>query len=269
MNNFFNYPRFSLLVKRQWVENRKLFLMATLVIFGMGIITYSLNFNWVSGSLFNIQGRTIIFFIGFFLSGSLSTSYIFKDLSDKNSSTSYLLVPASHFEKLSSGVFYAIIVLPAVYLIVFYFLDTAFVSIANSILDNHKSIGIIEIEGDFHNKRLFENLTEIEFARAGLILPIWFGIQAFIILGSISFMQWSFIKTGFAGFVILFVIVLLVGLMEKLLLDDLSNELGGTHYFQIKPTRDMLNGYVMFGLKYALTPLLLVIAYFRLKEKQV
>ena len=263
MNNFFNYHRFALLVRRQWVENRRLFLMALAILLGLGIFFYSFNINWEHGVLFNLEGRMIIFYFSFFLAGSFFTNYIFRDLSDKNSSTSFLLVPASHFEKQLSALLYVFVGFPIAFFILFTIIDYSFVSIGNGIMNDLKSK-----TGLLPNRMLLSYLKTDE-ARLGIMIPAWFCVQAFVILGSISFTGWSYIKTGFTGFATLFVIVLFVGLMQKLFLDDLSNELGGTHYFQIKPTRDMLNGYVMFGLKYALTPLFMVIAYFKLKEKQV
>ena len=263
MNNFFNYHRFALLVKRQWVENRRLFLMALATLLGLGIFFYSFNINWEHGVLFRLESRMIIFYLGLFLAGSFFTNYIFRDLSDKNSTTSFLLVPASHFEKQMSALFYVFVVFPIIFFILFLIIDYSFVSIGNNIMNDLK-----DKTGLMPNKILLEYLKSND-ARLDVTILTWIGVQAFVILGSTTFTGWSYIKTGFTGFAILFVIVLFVGLMQKLFLDDLSNELGGTHYFQIKPTRDMLNGYVMFGLKYAIAPLLLVIAYFKLKEKQV
>ena len=263
MNNFFNYHRFALLVKRQWVENRRLFLMALATLLGLGIVIYSLGTNWRNGNLMLIEIRMALFFIGFFSAGSFFTNYIFRDLSDKNSSTSFLLVPASHFEKKLSACVYVFIVFPIVFLILFSVIDYSFVNIANNIASD------LNIIGKKPNMFLIDYLRDGNYRRLNFPIPAWFCVQAFVILGSISFTGWSYIKTGFTGFAILFVVVLFVGFMQKLFLDDFSNKLSGAHYFQIKPTRDMLNGYVMFGIKYVLTPLLLVIAYFKLKEKQV
>ncbi len=263
MNNFFNYHRFALLVKRQWVENRKLLFMALITLLGLGIFFYSLNINWEHGTLINLGGRTAIFYFIFFLAGSFFTNYIFRDLSDKNSTTSFMLVPASHFEKQLSAVLYIFVAFPIAFFTLFLIIDYSFVSIGNGIVNDLK-----DKTGLIPNKMLLGYLKSDD-ARLNFMIPAWLGVQAFMMLGSIAFMRWSYIKTGFAGFAIILVISLFILLIQKLLLDDFSNKLGGTHYFQIKPTKDMLNGYVMFGLKYVLTPLLLIIAYFKLREKQI
>ena len=264
MNNTIDFNRFSLLVKRQWVENRKLFLMGIIIILGLEIVVYSLGLNWKTGDFMLMQIRTALFSISFFLGGSFFTNYVLRDLSDKNSSTSFLLVPASHFEKQLSACFYVFVVFPIIFLLIFYVIDFSFVTIANGLYNS--LVGKKELSP---NEYLFDFLRKSENAKLSIMIPAWVSIQSFMILGSITFMGWSYIKTGFAGFVILFAIVLLVGFIQRILLDDLSNQLGGSHYFQIKPTKDMLENYVLFGLKYALAPLLLVIAYFKLKEKQV
>jgi hypothetical protein len=265
MNNTFDFNRFSLLVKRQWVENRKLYLMGVLTLLGLGIVIHSLGTDWVEGNFMLIQVRVVLFFFSFFLGGTLFTNYIFKDLSDKNSSTSFLLIPASHLEKQLSMSIYVFIVFPIIYLMLYYVIDHTFVNIANGL---HNGLVGKTLNP---NKYLFDFLKESEsqVGRLAILIPAWFAVQSFVILGSISFMGWSYIKTGFAGFIILFVIALLVIMTEKLLLDDLSNELGSSNYSQIKPTKDMIDGYVMFGFQYVITPLLLVITYFKLKEKQV
>ena len=263
MNNFFNYHRFALLVRRQWIENRRLFLMALATLLGLGIFFYALNMDWEKGVLLNVMSRIIIFYLGFFLSGSFFTNYIFRDLSDKNSSTSFLLVPSSHFEKQLSASLYIFVIFPIAFFILFLIIDYSFVSIGDGIMDDLKNK-----TGLLPNKMLSEYLKTNE-ARLDIMIPQWLCVQAFMILGSISFTGWSYIKTAFAGFAVIFIIVLFKLLMDKLLWQDLTNQFTGTQSFQIQPTEEILNEYIMFGIKYVLAPLLLVIAYFKLKEKQV
>ena len=264
MNNFFNYHRFALLVKRQWVENRRLFLMAFIILLGLGIVIYSLGTNWENGNLMLVEIRMGLFFTILFLGGSFFTNYIFRDLSDKNSSTSFLLVPASHFEKQLSAAFFTFVIFPITFLTLFYIIDNSFVNIANGVNN-----GLVSKKELNPTKYLFDYIRESKNVNLNIMIPAWLSMQAFMILGSISFSGWSYIKTGFAGFAIFFAIILFAVLMHKIFLEDLNNKVGGTHQFQIKPTRDMLNRYIIFGLKYALTPLFLVIAYFKLKEKQI
>ena len=140
MNNIFDFNRFSLLVKRQWVENKKLFLMASFGIVGIIIVIDSLLMRWEYGYI-DVIPRFSIFLLSFYFGGSVFTNYVFKDLSDKNISTSFLLVPASHFEKFLTGVLYAFVVFSMVFLTLFYVVDLGFVSVGNSIRESLIAVG--------------------------------------------------------------------------------------------------------------------------------
>jgi hypothetical protein len=264
MNNFFNFNRFALLVKRQWVENRKLFLMAMLVVLGIGVVTYSTNLDWDSGNLMTVISRYPLFIIGFFLSGSLFTNYVFRDLFDKNSSTSFLMIPASHFEKQLSACFYAFIIFPIVFLSLFFLLDYTFVNIGNGIQEE-----LTNKKGIEENNYFFNFIFNTKDFQASFLILSWVVLQAFVVLGSISFMRWSFIKTGFVGFAIILAISFFILFMQKMFLNDLDIQVR-TQNFQVRPSDDkFLQDNIFFIFKYILTPLFLTIAYFKLKEKQI
>lgn len=99
MNNTFDFNRFSLLVKRQWIENKKLFLMAIVILLGLIIMIYGFNLNIRDGVLVNVVSRMTLLIGSFFLVGSLFTNYILRYFSNKNDYTSFLLVTVSHFDK--------------------------------------------------------------------------------------------------------------------------------------------------------------------------
>jgi hypothetical protein len=266
MNNFFNFNRFTLLVKRQWVENRKLFLMATLVLLGIGVVIYSVNLDWDLGDLMNVPTRYQIFVMSFFLAGSLFTNYVFKDLSDKNSSTSFLMIPASHFEKQLSACIYVFIIFPIVFLSIFFILDFVFVNIGNGIQEE-----LTINKGIKGNKYFFNFIANTKDFQTIFLIMAWVVLQAFVVLGSISFMRWSFIKTGFVGFVILLAISLFVGFMQKIFLNDLYQEVLRVQGNWVYPENNNVldKEFLSFILKYVLTPLFLIIGYFKLKEKQI
>ena len=265
MNNTFDLNRFSLLVKRQWVENKKLFLMASFGIMGILVVINSLMMTWENGML-NENGRFSIFLLSLFFAGSVFANYVFKDLSDKNSSTSFMLVPASHFEKFLTGVFYAFIVFPAVFLTLFYVVDLGFVSIGDNIKDGLKVPGVKNVQiYDFmiNSKNIREMLGEI--------IGLWFVIQAFILMGATQFQARSYIKTAFTGFALLFLIGFLSYLSNKLFLDDITLQFQQKGYSRelIKPTKQLFSSILGVILIYVLPLILLIIAYFKLKEKQV
>ena len=265
MNNTFDFNRFSLLVKRQWVENKKLFLMASFGVIGILVILNSLIMRWESGA-FNWIPRFSVFNLSLFLSGSIFANYIFKDISDKNSSTSFLLIPASHFEKFLTGVFYAFIIFPIAFLTLFYVVDFGFVSIGNNIKDGLKASGVV-------NLPLYSNIFSNNDVREelGKIFGFWLVIQGFVLMGVAQFEGRSYIKSAFMGFAILFLMGFVVYLSDKLLLGDIIKEFQNKGYSRelVEPTKDFYKGFFMVILIYILPIILLVIAYFKLKEKQV
>ena len=265
MNNTFDFNRFSLLVKRQWVENRKLFLMASFGILGILVIINSLIMKWETGYLHE-NGRFAIFLLSIFFAGSVFANYVLKDLSDKNSSTSFLLVPASHFEKFLTGVFYTFIVFPIVFLTLFYVIDLGFVSIGNNIKDGLKVPGI-------KNAQIYNFMIDSKNIREtlGEILGYWLVIQAFILVGAAQFEGRSYIKTASTGFAVLFLVGFTAYLSNRLFLDDIILQFQHKGYSRelVKPTKQLFNNIFVIVLIYVLPPILLVIAYFKLKEKQV
>ena len=265
MNNTFDFNRFSLLVKRQWVENKKLFLMASFGIVGILVVLNSLIMRWESGTT-NEVARFSMFNLSLFLSGSIFANYTFKDISDKNSSTSFLLVPASHFEKFLMGVFYVFIVFPIVFLALFYVVDYGFVSIGDNIKDGSTASGLKNTQlysFILGNKNIKDEL--------GKIIGFWLVMQAFILIGAAQFEGRSYVKTAFMGFALLFLLGFVIYLSDKLLLNDITLQFQSKGYSRelIKPTKDVISGILGIILIYVVPLMLLIVAYFKLKEKQV
>jgi hypothetical protein len=269
MNNTFDFNRFSLLVKRQWVENKKIFLMAVVILLGLGIVLYSSNMSFITGEVLALQGRMTILIGCFFLTGTFFTNYILKDFANKNDGTNLLLIPASHFEKLLSASSYIFIIFPIIYLLLSYILDTTFVNIGNSIMSSYNSGDVIK--NDVKNQYLLLYLFNSKTLNLDVLMGIWLMIQSSIMVGSIHFEGWAYIKTAFTGFILFFSMYLIAGFAFETLVTDLAHkvEINSNAYSQIKPTHDMLNNIIFMALKYVFTPILLLIAYFKLKEKQV
>jgi len=276
MNNTFDFTRFSLLVKRQWVENKKLFLMASFALFGLGVVCYSFNMSFITGKLSHaIQPSSFI--LGIFLSGTIFTNFLLKEFSDKNATTSFLQIPASHFEKLACVILYSFIIFPIAYVLIFNVLDFTMVGVSNNIMSNYITLNIHEkleksipffeqfiIESE-KSRTIKSNIHTTEYD----VLAIWFLPMSFLILGSIFYSRLSLIKTIFTGLIILLSVYLMYGFLFKTLIGDLSNQLAGTRIDELMTTRKSLVVTIWSSLKYGLTPMLLIIAYFKLKEKQI
>jgi galactitol-specific phosphotransferase system IIC component len=121
------------------------------------------------------------------------------------------------------------------------------------------------------NTLWFKQLSEKPKIFLHPLIGMWFIAQSATISGTIFFSRWAYIKTAFTGFILFFSIYLIAGFAFETLVTDLAHkvEINSNAYSQIKPTHDMLNNIIFMALKYVFTPILLLIAYFKLKEKQV
>jgi hypothetical protein len=271
MNNTFDFNRFSLLVKRQWVENRKLFLMASFALFGLGVFAYSLSINWDNGYISEAI-QVLCFMGGLFLAGTFFTNYVFKDFSDKNSTTHFLMTPSSHLEKLLSGSFYSFIAFPIIFSVIFFTIDYFFVGLGNSVHHDLVAKNLIHDASWKDNVLWFEQLSEKPAIVLQPMIGMWLMAQSATIIGTIMFTRWSYIKTAF----IIFALIIALGFLTNYVFDFMIGALdeqaiAKTHnfYLLIRPTKDMLMKITIMCLKYVFTPILLLIAYFKLKEKQV
>jgi hypothetical protein len=261
MNNFFDNHRFSLLLKRQWNENYFIFLMGIVIFISITTILYTLNIDKNTDYLLNKDIQVAMFLIGFFSGGTLFANYLFKDFGNTTQSISFLMLPASHFEKLMSGIFYALIVFPLTYFVVFGLVDSVIVAYANSMsVKVNNQILYITIFNDNH-----------EYS-SGIF--IWICVQVFSIVGAIYFGRMSYIKTAFTGFILLAII----GLWQYLLYKGLVEQDKDINYsvdFNEDNRKNLsaaFNFILMashFAFNFVLAPFLAVVAYFKLKEKEV
>lgn len=266
MNNTFDFNRFSLLVKRQWIENKKLFLMASVILLVLGLVFYGFNVDLEDGYLINVEGRGVLLIGSIILVGTFFTNYIMRDFSNKNDTTSFLQVPASHIDKFLSSSFYIFIVFPIIFLLFYYLIDCSFVNIGNSIMDNYPRKGNV-VKNEFVFIYMMNNKT----LHLDTIVGVWVTIQSFIMVGSIYFKRWTYIKTAFTGLVLFFLIYLIAGTAFEILVTDLAHqvEVNSNAYLQVKSIEDVISDITLICLKYIFTPILILIAYFKLKEKQV
>lgn len=188
----FSIHRVWLLCRKQWAENTQLYILGILAT--AGIMAAILIFN-----LFNVRGiplttQQIIFFLGLIISGAVFTSTILSQFNEKVKGIQALTLPASTLEKLTTAIIYGLIIFPIAYLIVVY----PFIAIAHYI-DVHTL-------GRFNSLYTFKsdnNNNAIELGSAFIIT------QAIMLLGSVAFKRYIFIKTTILTIVIAVGITLL------------------------------------------------------------
>jgi hypothetical protein len=277
MNSVFDFNRWLLYVSKHWHENKRKYLLSLGAIGGLMILWYSflMIVNPKHALADNMQ--LITYFVGLFLTGCLYASLVFSELSEGPKAMHYLLAPASLLEKLLSAILYGVILFFISYTVVFYAVDFIMVKVGNGVAQ-----AVMERE-----HRPFNHPTEVINVfmakdRNGVnlnfyLLLIYFGIQSIFLLGSIYFEKYQYIKTLVSGLIVFLVLVFFMhkvlgsfmpdgGFFKPFTVYRIFDHQKGELSVQLPEWFSMI---MLFLIKYALAPCLWVVAYFRLKEKEV
>ena len=188
MNNTFNPQRFGLLLKRQWLEFGKIYLVSLLVALGVIIVFYGFALwkELTGADRFtdrDLNFREPLFLIFGFIFISISTSNYFAHLGQKPKAIIDLLIPASTFEKFLTGIFFTSILTYVSFILLFYLTDLAFIA---------------KLKGLYA-----DDLTNLEYFfpknNPNVFLPLYiapFFVTSLFLLGSIYFNKFHYIKTA-------------------------------------------------------------------------
>jgi hypothetical protein len=270
MNNTFSIQRFGLLLKRQWLEFGKIYLIILGVALGIIIAFYTFglwNVLFEEGQFAarDVNFREPLFLIFGFLFISIIASSYYAHLGQKPKAIVDLLIPASTFEKFLSGLFFTAILSTISFLILFYIADLAFISKVKTIYESTggKTVLINGKEVESFNK------LEYFFARnwENAFLPVYvvpFFVTSIFLLGSVYFNKFHYIKTAIAVMIfsgIWSYIIFKSG--EKLFMNRVPVKIHMDNFTQ----RD--GEYLGVLLLSVLTLIFWSITYVRLKEKEV
>jgi len=282
MNQIFSFNRWLLLIGKHWSENKKKYLLGLLALTGIMIVWFVLNIMMDPYDAMDESIQYGTYFVGLFIVGCLYGSMLFSELSSRPKGISYLSVPASHFEKMLSAQLYGVVIFFVCYTLIFYVADFVMLKIANAVSyaywEKHYSDGqafpqrrIVNVF--WGNKRAGRVNVNILF----LFLLAYFAIQSAYILGSVYFTKFSFIKTTLALIAAWIVIMVFY---DKVLGSfvphgGFSDGFSTYHLYNESDTGkiirlpEWINTVILFLLKYAFAPVFWVVAYFRLKEKEI
>jgi len=256
MNNVFSLRRFTQLFVNHTVSNYRTYLMSVGVL--MGILFLVMVYAASMNKFFLSESTRQLFFIIFmFVGGAIFTTGIFSNLGDKRKAIAYLMLPASNFEKLLVAWLYSFVIFQLIYFVGFYIIDFL-------VLSMNKNEGAKSSPMYFGSDFLFRTLL-LSFA--------WIHSMAFF--GAVFFKKLHFIKTAFAAFILIFVIVLFNRFSIDLMIGPsaeagepfgslMINE-GEKSYYLKASEMVMLVPY----LTWSTSLLLWVGAYFKLKETEV
>lgn len=268
MNQVFNLQRFTLLVNRNWTDNKKRYTLSILAFIGLLFLWYLFILMVNNTKKFEVEFQAGVYFFCLFLGGAIFASQFFRDLGTKPKGINYLMTPASILEKFLCSLLYGIVMLFIVLTLAFYFVDVIMISLANMINQS--------VDNGLPRSKV-SNVFVLDEQNKDLSIYLFFAflaIQSFFLLGSVYFKNYSFIKTAITFFILIIVFVFLESYFQgNILRGGFINHISEYRVFgepdKIVKLPSWLSG-VTFGLlKYALPSIFWCTTYFRLKEKEI
>jgi hypothetical protein len=272
MNNTFNIQRFGLLLKRQWLEYGKIYLISLAVLLGIFLAFYGFQYytltHYNTGA-FNrnpLVFRVILFLITGLIFITIIASSYFAHLGQKSRAIIDLMIPASTFEKLVASIFYTSVLSISSFLLLFYLTDLAFVTklrswyehSGNNMFLDGKKVELAQMFPFFVHEDNGKDRFDAFF-----VLPFLF--TSVFLLGSIYFEKFHYIKTAISVMIFSGIWTAIVAKAGQELFRNKIPIDGNT---QIQHAKNGIETGMIF-LLIALTLIFWAITYVRLKEKEV
>ncbi|KQR71764.1 hypothetical protein [Pedobacter sp. Leaf176] len=272
MNNTFNINRFGLLLKRQWLDFGKIYLISLMAIIGIVIGFYAWNVpapsrynNYDSDGNLDMRFRYGLFLILGFIFISVVASSYFALMGQKSRAIFELMTPASTFEKFLGAVFYTAILSLATYLVLFYLVDLSFVKYINAHLSEFKVGGAKTTFPKAAESISAQIVNEENYRNYFLhLIAIPFLVTSIFLLGSVYFNRFHYIKTAISVMIFIGAASYIIYKSASLLTRNMVSVHHGAHQ-----NKEDLAFLLIFLVTTALTLIFWAIAYVRLKEKEV
>lgn len=276
MNAVFNFNRWLLNIGKHWSENKKRYLLSLAAVAGLLVLWYSFLMIVNPENPMGLAMQVVTYYVGLFITGCLFASLMFNDLSDGPKAIHYLLTPTSTLEKLLTAVLYGVILFFISYTIVFYTIDVIMLKVSNAVVSTM-------LEHDHKAPKPPQGLLNV-FISPGkgdnfyyYILLIFFTVQSIFLLGSVYFVKNQYIKTLVSGLVVfLFLVFFVHKVMDSFMPSGGFFKPYSIYRIYSSDKNDTMvqlpewfSSILLFLTKYALAPCMWVVAYFRLKEKEV
>jgi hypothetical protein len=265
MQATFSFYRLGLLIRKQWAERGRLYILMLGAIAGLLAIAF---FIWGISDTKTlwIEPLYIFLFVGLFLGGCIMAGMTFSDLSQRTTGIYYLGTPATHTEKLVCGILYAQVFYNAAYLAIFFIIKAL-------------AFGLVALHPHMEIRHVTDNAEQLDGFRTAYYFAsiIFAAIQTFYLLGSVFFERFAFVKTTVAGALIgiLFVLFLHYAIEPIMPVNMEPQGVGGFRlqgasgetYIYTLPYG--LSKFLWWMVRYMWMPILWVVAFFRLKEKEI
>jgi len=277
MNNTFQIKRFGLLLKRQWLEFGRIYLISLLVVAGIIAVFYFLNLSDELSGKRMVAQHTLTFRIPLFsicglLFISIVSSSYFAHMGQKSRAAIDLLIPASIWEKFLSGIFFTVLLSFMSYLFIFYLVDLGFLIKLKSIFGSATTTTTTEsVSGLNREVTVIDNLAYFypsigKIFKGVYVIP--FLVSSMFLLGSVYFNRFHYIKA-------LLVIMIFSGLWTLVVVNSGQALFEGRipveqeeTVFRTTNSRDLAEwGAAALLMLFAV--FFWVVSYLRLKEKEV
>lgn len=263
MNNVFNVNRFGRLFKKTLLERPVQMFGLTALLLTLILILYV-----VAKTLSGFGAAQNLSFIWGLPGGSfILASFVFGYFSSNASGSSFLTLPASHFEKWLCGVLIVGILYPVIFLLFYHLIDVSFVTLYHNSLDT---------SSPFYKEQYESVYTfNLNGAVAWKVYPMFLFYTGAMFLGSFYFNKTAFIKTAIAICILLIAIVGLNWLLAKIFFGSF-NDAGVFNHIVIPVGKDEGNielpdnviNIFNYSLFYIIPAILWVLSFMRLREKE-
>ncbi|GAB3006968.1 hypothetical protein GCM10027051_03220 [Niabella terrae] len=268
MTTNFSFKRLLQLTAKHWAEHRRFYLMSTLALLGLLAIVFAI---WLltDGTHYEESNLYGVGLFGLFIIGAIFASNAFSMLGTKDKAIYWISFPASHLEKLLVVLFFNVIVFSLIYIVCFYLLKT----LAMTYVD-------LMISREPHRF----SLNPMDWTRPngfGQVLPYFlyafFGLQAAYLLGAASFKRFSFIITTIMVALLIFLVAYYThkiyssgfkGYNFNIFELSENYSTAGDEGRKVYTIPGYLKSSILFFLQFLIAPLLWLVTWFKLKEKQ-
>jgi hypothetical protein len=264
MNNTFNPQRFGLLFKKTLLEKPMQMFGFTGLILALILILYAI-IKTISG--FNVA-QNFTFLWGLVGGSYFMASFVFSHFFSNAIGSSFLTLPASHFEKWLCGILIAGILYPAIFILFYRLMDASFVSVYHNGLDptapfykeRYQSVNVLSFNGFF----------------AWKVYPMFlFGVSA-MLTGSLYFNKAGLIKVSLIICGLLISLYLINHLFAKLVFGGNIEDAWPFHYVMIPVGKaegsvllpEKISDFAFNVVSYVFPAILFITSFIRLREKE-
>lgn len=270
MNNTFSLQRLWWLIRKQGTENARFYKLGIPALVGLLSFVFLFFLTVGLGNDYSRDYNAGIFLTGLYVIGIGLASTSFTAMHQKRTGNQWLSLPASALEKLLCAVFYHTIVFGVLYTVCFL------------LVKNIAMHFVTSFEPDYYHKLLPGSFFQ-SMGASRLHLGIFFAffpVQAFFIAGAAWCSRYAFIKSTIAGAILFIFPLMYFASLTKAMMGAAYTWHPGDIYHSVKVTNlgevykiYTLPTWVYNGLEitlfYGLVLICWVIAWYRLKEKQL